>query len=78
MAVDSGAHPSLHPNCHHQIIFCKFNLMTEYPPPYEYLVCNYKHSDENVIAKALDQVDWNFLFFSKNVHEQVGILNRTL
>ena len=35
-----------------------------------------KYSDEN--AKALDQVDWNFLFFNKNVHEQVSILNRTL
>ena len=30
------------------------------------------------IAKALDQVDWSFLFFNKNVHEQVSILNRTL
>ena len=36
--VDSGAHPSLHPTCHHQIIFCKFNVMIEYPPPYEHLV----------------------------------------
>ena len=38
LVVDSGAHPSLHPTCHHQIIFCKFNLMIEYPPPYEHLV----------------------------------------
>ena len=35
LAVDSGVHPSLHPNCHHQIIYCKFSLMIEYPPPYE-------------------------------------------
>ena len=78
MVVDGGVHPSLHPNCHHQIIFCKFNLMIEYPPPYERLVWDYKHSDENAIAKALDQADWNFLFFNKNFHEQVSILNRTL
>ena len=38
LVVDSGVHPSLHPNCHHQIIFCKFNLMIKYPPPYERLV----------------------------------------
>ena len=38
LVVDSGAHPSLHPTCHHQIIFYKFNLMIEYPPPYEHLV----------------------------------------
>ena len=77
LVVDSGVHPSLHPNCH-QIIFCKFNLMIEYPPPYERLVWDYKHSDEKAIANALDQVDWSFLFFNKNVHEQVSILNRTL
>ena len=52
--------------------------MIEYPPPYECLVWDYKHSDEKAIAKALDQVDWSFLFFNKNVHEQVSILNRTL
>ena len=52
--------------------------MIEYPPPYERLVWDYKHSGENAIAKALDQVDWSFLFFNKYVHEQVSILNRTL
>ena len=44
--------------------------MIEYPPPYEHLVWDYKHFDENAIAKALDKVDY--------VHEQVSILNRTL
>ena len=78
LAVDSGNHLSLHLNCHHQIIYCKFNLTIEYPPTCERLVWDYKHSDENAIAKAPDQVDWNFLFFNKNVHEQVSILNRTL
>ena len=29
LAVDCGVHPSLHPNCHHQIIYCKFNLMID-------------------------------------------------
>ena len=48
----------MHPNCHHQIIYCKFNLTIEYPPP-----------DERVV--------WD-LFFNKNAHEQVSILNRTL
>ena len=26
IVMESGVHPSLHPNCHHQIIFAKFNL----------------------------------------------------
>ena len=38
LVVDSGVHPSLHTNCHHQITYCKFNLITEYPPHYQHLV----------------------------------------
>ena len=26
LLIKSGVHPSLHPNCHHQIVFAKFNL----------------------------------------------------
>ena len=33
LIVESGVHPSLHPNCHQQIVFAKFNLMISYPPP---------------------------------------------
>ena len=33
LVVNSGAHPSLHKNCHHQITFCKLNLKIEYPHP---------------------------------------------
>ena len=34
LVVESGVHPSLHPNCHHQIVFAKFNLQIYYTPPY--------------------------------------------
>ena len=51
--------------------------MTEHPPPYKSSALDYKRSDESAITKALHQVDRNFLFFKKNVHEQVIILNRT-
>ena len=32
--VKSCVHPSLHPNCYHEILFAKFNLIISYPPPY--------------------------------------------
>ena len=32
MIMDSGVHPSLHSNCHHQIIYAKFDLKVFYPP----------------------------------------------
>ena len=33
--IESGVHPSLHPNCHHEIVFPKFNLDVVYPSPYD-------------------------------------------
>ena len=54
LAVNSSVLPSLHPNCHYQIIYCKFDLMFKDPPPYERFVWDYKHSNENAIAKAPD------------------------
>ena len=39
--MDSVAHASLHPNCHHQIVYAKLNLKIEYPSLYERLVLSY-------------------------------------
>ena len=39
--------------------------MIEQPPPYECLVWDYIHSDENVTANELDQVNQDFLFQAK-------------
>ena len=32
LSVESGTQPSLYPNCHHQVIYAKFNLEVLYPP----------------------------------------------
>ena len=32
--MESGVQSSLHPNCHHQLVFAKFNLSIYHPPPY--------------------------------------------
>ena len=44
LIIDSGTHPSLHPNRHHKIINCKIDLKIVYPPPYtrlawDYIIC---------------------------------------
>ena len=45
LVVDSGVHPSLHPNCHHQIVYAKFNLKIHFPPPYEREIWHYAQGD---------------------------------
>ena len=35
LIVNSGVHPMLFENCHHQITYCKLNLKTVHHRPYE-------------------------------------------
>ena len=63
--IDSRTHPSLHPNCHHQIILCKINLQVEYPPPYRRHVWNYAKASKDIILSVLQNVDWHCLFANK-------------
>ena len=55
LITESGVHPSLHPNSHHQIILAKFNLETLFPPPPYF--CNVWHcqdSNTDLIRRAID------------------------
>ena len=45
LITDSGVHLSLHSNCHHQIIFVKFNSEEVYPPLYMREVWHYKYGN---------------------------------
>ena len=53
MIMDSGVHPSLHSNCHHQIIYAKFDLKVFYPPPYERTVWHFSRTNSDHIKKPL-------------------------
>ena len=53
IVVESGVHPSLHPNCHHQFVFAKFNFKIYYPPPYLREVCHYKEANADLIKRAI-------------------------
>ena len=76
LVVESGAHPSLHPSCHHQIIFAKFNLKIHYPPPYYCQVWHYLEADTELIRQAIDLFDWKKAFENTSVDETVeSILN---
>ena len=58
LVMQSGIHSSLHSNCHHQIVFAKFNLSVLYPPPYERTVWYYQRANTEFIRRAIDQFDW--------------------
>ena len=38
LVIESGVHPSLHSNCHHQKVYCRLNLNIKFPTPYERLI----------------------------------------
>ena len=78
LVIESGVHPSLHPNCHHQIIFAKFNLKICYPPPYPREVWHYKEADTDLIRRALNEFNWERAFFKTNVNEKVSIFTKTI
>ena len=78
LVPENGVYPSLHPKCHHQIVFAKLNLNVEYPPLYERLIWDYKNADIPSINRAIDIFDWGNSFKGKNVHEQVHFFNKTI
>ena len=53
LVTDSGIHPSLHQNCHHQVIFWKLNLKIEYPPPYAREVRDYRKAQTDLINRRI-------------------------
>ena len=45
LVMESGAQPSLHESCHHQLVYAKFNLKVWYSPPYECEIWHYQHAN---------------------------------
>ena len=78
MMMDSGVHPLLHSNCHHQIIYAKFDLKVFYPPPYERTVWHFSRANSDHIKKAINLFDWESSLNNLDVNEQVSVFNETI
>ena len=78
MVVESGVHTSPLPNCHHQIVFAKFNLMISYPPPYSREVWHYREANTDLIRRAISNFNWEKAFYNTNVAKKVYIFNKTI
>ena len=55
--MDSSIHASLHPHCHHQIVYTKLNLKIEYRPLCEQLVCDYKSTYTQLLNRTVETIN---------------------
>ena len=78
LVLDFGIHSSLLENCHHQIVYCKFDLKIFYPPPYERTVWYYQQANTEIIKRPLGNFNWRNAFLNCNPNEQASVLTKTV
>ena len=78
MVGDSGVHPPLHPNYHHQIVYVKFKLKIHFPPPYEREIGHYGQGKTELIRRTAHELNWQRAFSNLNINEKVSLFNQTI
>ena len=78
LVMESGVYSSLHPSCHHQVIFVKFNLSILYPPPYERTVWFYEKANPELIRRAINEFDWIRALSNVCIDKKVCYFTETL
>ena len=56
--LETGVHPSLHENCHHQIVYGKLSVRTLSPPPYRRRIWFYDRAEATAIKKSIGMFPW--------------------
>ena len=78
MITSSAVHSSLHPICHHQIIYADIDFKVFYPPPYERKIWHYSRANVDAIRTSINNINWDRAFINANVNKQVEIFNTYL
>ena len=78
LVMESGVHSSLHPNCHHQGVFTKFNLFIFYPPPFDWTVWFYQKANLGLIRRAVNEFDWVRPLSNVSIDKKVCHFTETL
>ena len=79
LCIESGIHPSLHEQCHHQIIYGKLSIRNPAPPPYTRKLWFYDKADFISIRKSIVMFPWQRTFGEvTHPDDQVKILNEVL
>ena len=76
--MKTGVHSSLHPKCHHQITYAKFNIKSHYPPPYEREIWHYDQANVDHIRKAIDLFPWKKTLRYLNMNDMIFLFNKTV
>ena len=76
--MESGVHSSLHPNCHHQVTYAKFNLKIYYPPLNEQEIWHYEKANVDHIRSSIDEFSWERCFANTSVNNKVYMFNKTI
>ena len=77
LIINSGIHPSLHPNCHHQIVYAEIDFKIHFPPPYTRQIWHYKKADFKGLRRCIDSFNCEHIFSNVNIDKQVEIFNST-
>ena len=79
LVLDSGTRPSLHPRCHHQIVYGKLNFRIPPPPPSERTIWHYNRADLDGLQRSLKNFPWeHHLNLNQNIDWQVKTFNQTI
>ena len=78
LVMEPGMHSSLHPNCHQQITYAKFNLKNYYPSPYEREIWHYEKANVDHIRRSIDEFSWERCFANTSVNNKAHMFNKTI
>ena len=71
---ESGVLPSLHPRCHHQLVYTKFNLKVSLPPAYKRRIWDFSRANPDSINRALNGINWERAFEGLDLDSRVSFL----
>ena len=78
LVMESGAHSSLHPNCHRQAVFPKINCSILYPLHYERTVWFYEKANAELIWRDINECYWKRALSKVSVDEEAWYFAKTL
>ena len=76
LVVESGVHPSLHEQCHHQLVYGKLSVSNVKLPPYKRRIWYYDKADFVATMKSIEMFRWQEHLENMSCpNQQVELLN---